>query len=292
MESARCRAFVTSVDQGSFTAAGRMLDYTPSGVSQLVRALEEELGLKLLTRKNRGVTLTKEGERIYPQIVDYLSKEDMMFRLAKEVTSLKAGQVTIATFTSIATHILPGIIRSFSKEYRNIGIKIIEGSKVRIEEMLADNTADLAFVSRPDNPAYTWIPFMKDRIVAMVSKDHRLAGAGSYPIGECLNDDLIMPDNGRDMDIINMFRSRGLDPEIKYSTIENYTAINMAAEGLGVNIVNEFITRSWKNDCVMLPLDPPADVEFGIVLPSEETVPPAVRKFISYAAGQLGQNNS
>ncbi len=291
MESARCRAFVTSVDEGSFTAAGRILDYTPSGVSQLVRALEEELGLTLLTRKNRGVILTKEGERIYPQIVDYLSKEDMMFRLAKEVTSLETGQVTIATFTSIATHILPGIIRSFSKEYSNIGIKIIEGSKVRIEEMLADNTADLAFVSRPDNPAYTWIPFMKDRIVAMVSRDHRFAGTGSYPIEECLNDDLIMPDSGRDMDIINLFRSRGLDPAIKYSTIENYTAINMAAKGLGVNIVNEFITKSWNNDCVMLPLDPPADVEFGIVLPSEETVSPAVRKFISFAAGQLGQKN-
>jgi len=290
MESARCRAFVKSAEEGSFTAAGRILDYTPSGVSQLVRAFEEELGLPLLTRKNRGVVLTREGESIYPQVLEFLNREDAIFGMAKDVRELTAGTITIATFTSIATHILPGIIKEFSASYGNIGIRIIEGSKVKIEELIAENKADLAFVSRLDNPSYTWIPFMEDRMVAVVSPQHRLSGAEAYPIAECGNDDLIMPDSGRDMDVINLLKNNGLDPDVKFSTVENYTAINMAGQGLGVNIVNEFITKAWKSDFVTLPLDPPASVEFGIVLPSLETASPAARKFIDFSMEKLNGN--
>ena len=47
MESARCKAFVTAAETGSFSKAGEVLGYTPSGVSQLVTSLERELGLPL-----------------------------------------------------------------------------------------------------------------------------------------------------------------------------------------------------------------------------------------------------
>lgn len=287
MESARCRAFVKSAEEGSFTAAGKILDYTPSGVSQLVRSFEEELGLNLLARKNRGVVLTKEGECIYPQVLDFLNREDAIFSMAKDVRNLSAGTITIATFTSIATHILPGIIKEFSASYEKIGIRIIEGSKAKIEELIADNKADLAFVSKLENPSYTWIPFMEDRMVAVVSPDHRFAGAEAYPISECVHDDLIMPDSGRDLDVIKLLKNNGLEPDVKFSTNENYTAINMAGKGLGVNIVNEFITKCWESECITLPLDPHSSVEFGIVLQSLDEASPATRKFIDFSMKKL-----
>ena len=59
MESARCKAFVTAAETGSFSKAGEVLGYTPSGVSQLVTSLERELGLPLLGRNRKGVTLTE-----------------------------------------------------------------------------------------------------------------------------------------------------------------------------------------------------------------------------------------
>lgn len=54
MESARCKAFVTAAETGSFSKAGEVLGYTPSGVSQLVTSLERELGLPLLGRNRKG----------------------------------------------------------------------------------------------------------------------------------------------------------------------------------------------------------------------------------------------
>ena len=57
METARCRAFMVSAEAGSFTRAAEQLNYTPSGVSQLVTAFENELGFALLRR-------TKEAYRL------------------------------------------------------------------------------------------------------------------------------------------------------------------------------------------------------------------------------------
>ncbi|MBE6019871.1 MAG: LysR family transcriptional regulator [Clostridiales bacterium] len=54
MESARCKAIIESVERGSFRAAAEALGYTPSAVSQLVAALEKDLGLKLLIRSKRA----------------------------------------------------------------------------------------------------------------------------------------------------------------------------------------------------------------------------------------------
>ena len=66
MESARCKAFVASVETGSFRAAAESLGYTPSAVSQLVAALEKDLGLRLLVRTKKGVILTPEGKKLLP----------------------------------------------------------------------------------------------------------------------------------------------------------------------------------------------------------------------------------
>ena len=75
MESARCKAFMYAADTGSFTNAAERLNYTPSGVSQLVGALENETGLTLLRRTRKGVTLTSDGEILLPAVREFLEKE-------------------------------------------------------------------------------------------------------------------------------------------------------------------------------------------------------------------------
>ena len=74
MESARCKAFIESVERGSFRAAAEALGYTPSAVSQLVAALEKDLGLTLLVRSKKGVRVTSEGAKLAPIVRSYLAR--------------------------------------------------------------------------------------------------------------------------------------------------------------------------------------------------------------------------
>ena len=82
MESARCRAFAAAAETGSFTKAAEKLDYTPSGVCQLVNALEKELGFPLLLRDKKGVKPTVDGEKLLPVVLDLLSQEERLGQLA------------------------------------------------------------------------------------------------------------------------------------------------------------------------------------------------------------------
>ena len=72
MELDRYRALVCAIETGSLSAAAEALQYTPSGVSRMVAALEEETGVPLLLREHSGVRPTKECEKLLPAIRDLL----------------------------------------------------------------------------------------------------------------------------------------------------------------------------------------------------------------------------
>ena len=287
MDILKCKAFINAADEGSFTAAGRILGYTPSGISQLVSAMEKEFGFSILTRKSNGVVLTREGEYIYPFVMEYIEKEAAIYEAATELSGMYKGNVMIATFSSVAAHTLPAIIKEFNELHPSINIQIEEGTKNHIEKMVASGKADLAFVSKPSNSSLLWIPFGEDRMVAVLPKDHACADMDAFPLKKIKGEKLIMPSEGDDADVRELFRRNGVVPNVRLTTLENYTAINMVEGGLGICIMNEGITRYWQTNTVIIPVDPPSKIELGITLPSLENAAPAVREFVLFAADKL-----
>lgn len=127
METARCRAFLAAAETGSFSRAAEMLRYTPSGVNQLVTALEKEIGFSLFSRSTKGVALTANGQLLLPVIREILHQEDKLFELSAQMNGLLIGTVTIAAYSSIATHWLPAVIQDFQENYPHVEIKLMEG---------------------------------------------------------------------------------------------------------------------------------------------------------------------
>jgi DNA-binding transcriptional LysR family regulator len=124
-------------------------------------------------------------------------------------------------------------------------------------------------------------------MVAVLPSDHPDAGLEAYPINKCKKENLIMPSEGDDADVRELFKRHGIVPNVRLTTLENYTAINMVEKGLGIGIMNEGITKHWKTGTVIIPVDPPSSIELGICLPSLEDAAPAVREFVLFAADKL-----
>lgn len=191
-----------------------MLGYTPSGVSQLVTSLERELGLPLLGRNRKGVTLTENGRRLLPAVREFLQQENRIYQLAGEMSGLLVGSVTIATYSSVATHWLPQVIRRFRARYPHIQIKLMEGHPGQeIIQWLEDKAADLAFFSHKAPMPYDWIPLAEDPDGGGAPAGHPLADRGSYPLAQCAQEDFIMPALGRDDDVLGLLETHGLEPE-------------------------------------------------------------------------------
>lgn len=147
MDTSRYRAFVQASDQGSLSKAARTLNYTPSGVSQLITALERDLGFSVLERNPHGVQPTSEGSRILPAARAVVQEEERLLQVSSEIKGLAIGQVTIGSYPSVAAHWLPGVIKVFHERYPNIEVRIMEGIHQEITEWLDSKEADVGFMS-------------------------------------------------------------------------------------------------------------------------------------------------
>ena len=278
MDTARYRAFITAVDTGSFTRAAEVLNYSTSGVSQLISAIEDDLGLPLLTRSRRGVTLTPAGEALLPAIRTVVQQEDRVLQTASELNGLMTGEVRIATYSSISSHWLPRVIKAFRRDYPNVKIHLMEGIRKEVLQWLTESRADIAFLSEVKGTPYDWIP-----MIAILPPTHSMAGSVAYPLSMVEEEAFIMPAMGKDDDLAELFSREGIQPKIAYSTMESFAAIAMIENGLGMTITNNLITENWQADVVKLPLDPPCSITMGILLPDRTSLSPAARKFVQYA---------
>ena len=287
METARCRAFLAAAETGSFSKAAEALSYTPSGVNQLVTALEKELGFPVFRRNTKGVTLTENGEMLLPAVREFLRQEDRIFELSAEMNGLLIGSVTIAAYSSIATHWLPAVISAFQQDYPQIRIRLMEGIWQEVSKWLDDRAADIGFFSYQEGMPYEWIPLAEDPMLALLPKDHPLAGAEAYPLKECANDRFIMPALGCDDDVTALFAKNGIVPNVQFTTLESFSVMSMVEQGLGMSVMNELITEKRICDVVKLPIDPPSQITLGIALHSTADISPAVRMFLKYAVRML-----
>lgn len=292
MESARCKAFIESVERGSFRAAAEALGYTPSAVSQLVAALEKDLGLTLLIRSKQGVITTPEGDRLVPIVNSYLAREKEMYELASELQGMAIGNLTIAAYPSVATTWLPEIVRNFQHEYPNIQFDIMEGIRGEIFSHLDRHEADMGFLAYSEPMEYEWIPLADEKIIAVVPEDHRLAGADSYPVSELRNDKFIMTSWGKDKEIQDILIKNRITPDIKYTTYDTPATLALVRMGLGVSLVNELAAQYWTEHIVKLPIDPPEEITFGIAYTSRDHMTAAAKKFLEYAVRYLTRSET
>lgn len=287
MDIVKCRVFLKSIELGSFSKAAEALSYTTSGVSQLVNAFEKDMGFSLLTRSNKGVRPTDNALKIIPVLREILLQEEKLYQINAEIKGLTVGRVTIGAYSSVATHWLPSVIKGFQEVYPKIEIRLMEGIRQEIEGWLVDKKADIAFFTYMEPMPYDWIPLAGDPMLAVLPKNHPLANEEVYPIQNCQYEKFIMPALGRDDDVAEMLSRNNLTPNISFSTLENFAALAMIEQGMGMSIMNELITKRWQCDVVKLPLEPPQQIMFGIAVPSLKTAPPAVKKFVKYAKKRL-----
>ena len=289
MESSRCKAFLAAAECGSLTKAAEKLNYTASGVSQLISAMESEFGFLLLKRTTRGVVLTAEGERMLPAVRAFLSQENRMHELAANINGLDIGLINIASYSSIATHWLPKVIADFKKKYPNININLMEGVRQEVLKWIEEGRADIGLLSGGDDIDYDWIPLADDPMIAVLPKDHPLADAKEFPLDRCEQEEFIMPAMGKDEDVMKMLNKYDIVPNIVYSTNESFSAWALIENGLGISITNELLMHGWDCDVAKIPVSPPEKITLGMILPSVKHASPAVKRFVKYAVSELKQ---
>lgn len=289
MDTSRYRAFVTAADSGSLSKAARVLAYTPSGVSQLIKALERDLGFAVLERGTHGVSVTDAGSQVLPIARAIIQEEDRLMQAGAEIMGLATGTVTIGSYPSVATHWLPRAIKRFREQYPAIEIRIMEGIHQEITAWLDNKEVDIGFISHEQSLPYDWIPLAHDPMIAVLPEGHPLAEAESYPVARCNEEDFIMPGKGQDVDTVGVLSRHGLHPRIAYKTIETAATLGLIEAGMGMTVMNSLAARKFDFRVAKVPIDPPEAILFGIAVPNLDACAPAVRHFVEHVAAELRQ---
>lgn len=127
------QVFVESVRQGSFSAAGRQLDLSPSAVSKLLTRLETRLGVRLLNRTTRMLSLTEGGQIYFNHCVDILAEIDDVEDALTGLVQEPAGTLRINSTHGFAKHQLLPIMPMFQARY----------PKIKLEFQLSGQAVDL-----------------------------------------------------------------------------------------------------------------------------------------------------
>jgi DNA-binding transcriptional LysR family regulator len=118
------RVFQQVVDEGGFAAAARKLDLTPAAVTRLIGDLEKHLGVRLLQRTTRRLSLTPAGEVYLNRLRTILSDIDEADAMAHEHTREMSGTVRILALPVVATHIIAPAIADFQRLYPQILLEL------------------------------------------------------------------------------------------------------------------------------------------------------------------------
>lgn len=148
--------FARVVETGSFSAAGKLLDLTPSAVSKLVGRIEQRLGILLLQRSTRQLTLTTEGKQFYDscvRILDDIEEAEQGIATGKAAAH---GTLRVNVSLPFGTHQLLPLIPEFSRRYPDIRLDLsLTDALVDLQREQVDVAirmgalADASFQARP-----------------------------------------------------------------------------------------------------------------------------------------------
>lgn len=278
-------ALLKTIELGSFTKAAGELGYTQSGISHMLAALERECGCTLLYRDRSGVRLSSDGEVLLPffRTVDTAQKE-LLAKLG-ELQGLESGFISIGTVTSVSVHWLPSIIQEFHQAHPHIQFRLRYGADyVEIEKWLSEGLVDCGFIGLPGTyPNLNLTLLQRDAFVAVVPRQHPLAGRDSVSLTELAEYPFIRMEEGNDNEIAALFSDSGLQPKVCLTAWDNQTVLAMVSKGLGVSVLTELILTDVPYDVVSLPLSPPAYRDLALATRRDGDLTAATQAFISTA---------
>ncbi len=275
-------SFVKTVEYGSFTKAAEILSYSQSSISRMIADLEKEWNVVLLERSVGGVKLTSDGTKLLPYAKNVVAEYEKLQMEIDELNGLQSGLIRIGTFSSVATHWLPNIIKAFQKDYPNIDYELLLGDYTEIEEWIAEGRVDCGFLRLPTKGEFETIFLEKDRLMTIIPENHPLAGCEKFPVAALCDEPFMLLEKGAKAEISEIFERENLTPNVKLTTWDDYAVMSMVESGLGISILPELILKRIPYKIVAKELDVPAYRDIGLALKSKKTASLAVRRFLDY----------
>jgi len=237
----RLQILLAVVEGGSVTAAADELFYTPSGVSQQLRKLEEEVGQPLLQRRARGMVPTDAGHVLAGHARSILRQMDAAIADLDQLAGLKSGSLSLGTFPTLGSSFLPLVISKFRKLYPSIKLDVRSTRLQELMGLLSRGEISLGLLWE-----YEWMPLDRadfelttlftEPTVLVVGADHPLAQFEEVDMAATASEQWIVRANMHPVAELleRSCNAAGFSPKISFQANDYQEAQAMVSVGLGI----------------------------------------------------------
>lgn len=170
------QAFVVTAEKSSFRLAADALFLSAPALSRRVERLESALGVRLLERTTRSVELTAVGQEFLQEARSALAGLDLAVQRVNDQVHLRRGRVTVACIPSVASHVLPRVLRAFAVAQPEVQVHVMDESARQVLDAVMQGAADfgLSFTGSQES-ALRFEALTRERYVLAMQRSHRWA---------------------------------------------------------------------------------------------------------------------
>jgi DNA-binding transcriptional LysR family regulator len=243
VELRQIRSFLSIAETLHFRRTAELIHLSQPALSLQIRALEEEVGVRLFERNRRKTTLTAAGLAFRKDAAAAVLQLDQAIRGARLAASGKLGLLRIGFISTAGNEIVPNIIRRFRESNPEVEFSLRNILTTDQIQMLALGSLDMGFLRLPigEHPELEVIGVHREPFVLVVPVSHELAKRKRVRLRDVSGQDFVMYERtyapGFHDLIFGMLRDAGIVPNISQTAGQMPTLISLVDAGMGISIL-------------------------------------------------------
>ncbi|MGF6447400.1 LysR family transcriptional regulator [Paraburkholderia youngii] len=286
------RLFVAVCQERNIARAAEREFIASSAVSRRIAEIEALIGLPVIQRQSRGITVTPVGETVLRYALAIIGNiEQMSAELSRFSTGVK-GRVRVVANLSSIVQFLPEDVAAFGRAFPDVSIELEEENSADVLRIVDEHGADFGIcnpVARSE--AFEQVPYRQDRLAVLVPGGHRLASAARVSFDDLLHDSFVglRSESALTRLLAQQAASAGrqLDVRMRVSSLD--ALCRMVHAGLGIAIVPEPVGLLYVNtlDVRLLPLaDAWAERHLIIIFKAREQLSASAAALVSFLGNE------
>jgi DNA-binding transcriptional LysR family regulator len=248
MDLRQLRCFIAVAEELHFGRAAERLGLAPPALSRQISALEDELGVSLLTRTTRQVALTRAGLIMLEEAKAILVRMERASRSVREASLASSKVLRVGAIDAASSSFVPEALVTFRSRHPGIEIKFVEAMTAPLVQMLEAGKLDLALLRPPRKPTDCAFEVLRvERPIVVLSENHPLAAREHLTMQDLVGEPFVVPSKrirpfAYDL-VMAYFESVGAVPNVTIEATEKPAMMSAVAAGLGMALAPDWVSR-------------------------------------------------
>ncbi|OVE86811.1 hypothetical protein B7W89_24675 [Agrobacterium tumefaciens] len=290
------RFFVAVAETGQVSKAAAALFTSQPAVTEAIKTLETDMGVKLFNRSPKGVALTYEGAIFLQHAQNVLAAAVDAMLAPQQVQRDMTGELTLACTHTVVGYFATPLLSRFRRIFPLIKVNLVELERPEIERRILSGEIDLAvcLLSPLDGGDQIETEFLvRSKRRLWLPANHRLLDRKKISLRDIQAEPYIMlaVDDAEET-TLSYFRNAGIEPNVVFRTTSIEAIRNVVAEGFGVTVLSDMVYRPWSLDGTRLAAAPIADavpsMDIGLVWNRNAGLSRDAKVFVDVCRSGLG----